>query len=200
MNRRDALKFIGPAALINGTAIVDAERPPDSRLSWGPQPHYYVLYVYVRGVNDFVAVGVYTKRADAEAHELAAKAQLGVYPKQGDAEPTAKTPRFCGAIIERSHEELCYELADHRIGALADHLRRLMNKSVVNDDQRTRPVFATLYGKDTFSMAIKILDTKELRAMAEDAHDYGFNQPTVAISQADLLAIADELDRLRALA
>lgn len=149
MNRRDALKTAtGIAGLISGT-MLSADQPADDQvlhpnLSWGPQPNYFVLYVFQHGpVNDFIPIGIYTKKGDAEDHESRAKAAAA-----------AAKHYYAGAIVPRSHEELCYDLADKRLAAIADHIRGLMNLRTPIDALPKTADLASLYARAEFPAAV----------------------------------------------
>jgi hypothetical protein len=152
MNRRDILKGVPalPAGLVAGTCFSAIQPTQQPNLSWGPQPHYYVLYVFHgHPVDDFVAVGVYTRKVDADAHEAAVKASF-----EGDA-PPRYARNYCGAIVERSHEEFCYELADCRLGAVAEHMKRFINGKIdYGPECKMPPTYAELYGRGEFPAAV----------------------------------------------
>lgn len=91
-------------------------------LSWAPQPMYYVVYDFQYSINDFVAAGVYTLESDAKEHERRLK---NSYFKINGKE---RTQGLC--IVRRTHEELCYEMADYRLSALAPIIRELLKMPV----------------------------------------------------------------------
>lgn len=150
MKRRDVLSGV-PAGLVGGlvagTALSDAQPRQHPNLSWGPQPHYFVLWVFDRGFQDFIPIGIYTQRADAETHQERVKA---VVPANSV---------LSGAIIEHSHEELCYRLAELRLGALATKLQAILElprtpNEAENDRHRERNSAAYLYDKSEFPIAV----------------------------------------------
>jgi hypothetical protein len=141
VNRRSlfgSIPKIAAVSLITGTALSVEQPDQDPRTSWGPQPHYHILYTFQYApVNDFVAIGVYTKREDADEHCKRVKA---AFPKLA----------HCTVVVPRSHEEFCYEMANHRLGAMAEHMRKVMGI----------PIPLNEYGVDMRESAYTALYTK----------------------------------------
>jgi hypothetical protein len=151
MNRRDALKVTtGITGLIAGTSLAaDQPQVRHPNLSWDPQPHYWVLYIFQTvPVNDFIPAGVYTKREDAEDHQRRIRESLNA----GQIK-SVNREAYAGVILEESHEQLCYRLADIRLAAIAEHMRKLLGQPVPlhkGMDLREHRELAMLYSKSEF--------------------------------------------------
>ena len=124
-----------PATTLSAEQPASDTSPP---LSWMLQPHYFVVYAFQSApINDFLAVGVYTKRSDADAHVAAIKECI---------------PRltYSVCVIPRSHEELCYELAEARLGPMADVFREMLKMKPLHPHIASGMRSIPLYDKPEF--------------------------------------------------
>jgi hypothetical protein len=160
MNRRDLFGGAAKTAvagLIAGTVLSADQPEQDPRTSWGPQPMYHVLYVFQRHpVDDFVAVGIYTKQDDAIEHMKKIAESRGVAFELERTENQAHSRTMTAVCaVARSHEELCYELANCRLGAMADCMKQFMalpaRGGYIEEEHAT---YKALYGKSEFPVAI----------------------------------------------
>lgn len=116
LNRRDLMAML--------TAAGASALPVAHSRSWGPQtpswtgqPEFHVVYWFEEApINDFIEGGIYTKAEDAQAH-----IDRRVAEGKGRRGSCA-----AGIIIKLTHEQLCFALAEKRLGPMADHLSRLM--------------------------------------------------------------------------
>lgn len=82
------------------------------------EPLYHVVYWFRGNVQEFVAVGIYTRKEDADAHEK--------YLKATDA-------KACGAVIAVTHADLIRRLTDERLGAIHADLQKLLERTASPD-------------------------------------------------------------------
>lgn len=156
MNRRDLIAAaFGTAAFVEAAEAMQHD-PREQNLSWNPQPKYYVLYQFqFAPVNDFVPIGVYTLREDAEHHQAALAPRNDYERKSAENLKPDGYAVWRGCIVEHTHEELCYHLGDIRMGALAETMREILG--VANADNRSiRDNIKYLYGKDGFPYAVAL--------------------------------------------
>lgn len=83
----------------------------DNSEAFGTEFIYHVLYAFRAAVSDFVVVGIYTCKPDADAHEK--------YLRETDV-------KFCGAVIALTHADLIRRLTDERLGAIHADLQKLL--------------------------------------------------------------------------
>jgi hypothetical protein len=83
-----------------------------------PEPLFHAVYQYRAHVSDFVMVGLYTLKSDAEAHEK--------YLKAADV-------KFCGAILSMTFADLIRRLTDERLGVIHADLQKLLERTAAPD-------------------------------------------------------------------
>lgn len=107
------------------------------RPSWAGQPEFHVVYWFEGSpVNDFIEGGVYTKADDAQAH---------IERRKGEG----RNGCWAGIAIKLTHEQLCYSLAEKRLGAMAAHLDRLMRLPAAEAAGQDTDGLRILYGPNS---------------------------------------------------